>query len=153
MTVQRPTVPLPSTVTYAAAVLAIAINQCSVSLLGGRLKQTHAHAYMFGRRDDPQAGDFGSSKLKIGTCELFQIALCRTSGREWPARHPPVWEEHDAEPFLYRPTVLTELAHQAAAGAPAPQIVVRGLALADTALEQRVIFVFFHYFCPYHWSK
>jgi len=34
MTVQRATVPLPSTVTYAAAVLVIAINQCSVSLLG-----------------------------------------------------------------------------------------------------------------------
>src|SRR5262249_32388695 len=107
---------------------------------------------MFGRRGDPQAGDFGSSKLKIGTCELFQIALCRTSGREWPARHPAVWQEHDAEPFLYRPTVLTELAHQAAAGAPAPQIVVRGLTLADTALEQRGIFVFFHCLSC-HWSN
>jgi hypothetical protein len=101
---------------------------------------------MLGRTDDPQAGDFGSSKLKVGTCELFQIALCRMSGREWPARHPAVWEEHDAEPFLYRPTVLTELAHQAAAGAPAPQIVVRGLALADTTLEQCVIFVFLVFF-------
>src|SRR5262245_19266370 len=112
--------------------------------LEGRLKQTHGRAYTLGRRDDPQAGDFGSRKLKIGMCELFQIALCRPSGREWPTRHPAVWEEHDAEPFLYRPTVLTEVAHQAATGAPAPQIVVRGLALPDTTLEQRVVFVFFH---------
>jgi hypothetical protein len=77
-------------------------------------------------------------------CELFQIALCRTSGREWPARDPAVWEEHDAEPVLYRPTVLTERPHQAAAGAPAPQSVVRELALPDTTLEQGVIFVVFH---------
>jgi hypothetical protein len=46
--------------------------------------------------------------------------------------------------FLYRSTVLTELPHQAAAGAPAPQSVVRGLALPDTTLEQGVIFVVFH---------
>src|SRR5215475_2817454 len=105
--------------------------------LKGRLKQTHGHAYMLGRRDDSQAGDFRSSKLNVGTCELLKIALCRTFGREWPTRHPAVWEEHDAEPFLYRPTVLTELAHQVAAGAPAPQIVMRGLALADPALEER----------------
>src|SRR5215813_14226289 len=114
--------------------------------LGGRLKQTHANAYMFGRRDDPQAGDFGSSKLKIGTCELFQVALCRTSGREWPARHPAVWEERHAGPFLCRPKVLTELAHQAAAGAPAPSRRFVGLALADTTLEQCIIFVFFVFF-------
>jgi hypothetical protein len=99
---------------------------------------------MLGRRDDPQAGDFGSGKLKIGTCELFQIALCRGSGREWPARHPAVWDERDVGPCLYHPTVLTKLAHQAAAGAPAPPVVVGWLVLADTALEQRVIFIFFH---------
>src|SRR5262249_30417656 len=83
----------------------------------------------------------------IGTCELFQIALCRTSGREWPARHPAVWDERDVGPCLYHPTVLTKLAHQAAAGAPAPPVVVGWLVLADTALEQRVIFVFFHCLC------
>src|SRR5262249_42418647 len=82
--------------------------------------------------------------LKIGTCELFQIALCRGSGREWPARHPAVWDERDVGPCLYHPTVLTKLAHQAAAGAPAPPVVVGWLVLADTALEQRVIFIFFH---------
>src|SRR5262245_51031411 len=111
--------------------------------LRGRLKQTHGRAYPLGRRDDPQAGDFGSGKLKIGTCQLFQIALCRMSGGEWSACHPAVWEEHDAGPSLCHPIILTKLAHQAAAGAPAPQIVVRWLALADTALEQRVVFVFF----------